>query len=143
MSKENDRLVIHTGIVQRVSGQQVSVLIQQNSACSSCSAAQLCNSSESQEKMIDAMNINGQILQVGDNVEIQGTVSQGLLATLLAYVVPLTLMIGVLFVLNAHAVSEAKAALWALFALIPYYLIIHLLQKRIARRLTFIVTEKK
>lgn len=143
MSKENDRLVIHTGIVQRISGQQVNVLIQQNSACSSCSAAQLCNSSESQEKMIDAMNINGQILQVGDNVEIQGTVSQGLLATLLAYVVPLALMIGVLFVLNAHAVSEAKAALWALFALIPYYLIIHLLQNRIARRLTFIVTEKK
>ncbi len=142
MSKNKANTISHTGIVKRVNGQQVSVLITQNSACSACEAAHLCHSAESQEKVIEAWAMDGNVPQIGQTVTIRGTVGQGMMAAVLAYGVPLVLVVSVLFVLNGQEIGETCAAMWALLSLIPYYGVLHLLQGRLARKLTFhVVTE--
>ncbi len=137
MTQRKENTISHTGVVKCVNGLQVSVLITQNSACSACAAAHLCHSAESQEKVIEAWVTEKNVPQVGQTVTIRGTVGQGMTAALLAYVLPLVLVVSTLFVLVACQVSEAGAAMWALLSLLPYYGLLYLLRGRLAQKLTF------
>ncbi len=137
MSQRKNNTIVHTGVVKSVNGLQVSVLITQSSACGACAAAHLCHSAESREKVIEAWATEGNVPRVGETVRICGTVGQGMTAALLAYVLPLVLVVSILFVLCACQMSEAKAALWALLSLLPYYGLLFLLRSRLAQKLTF------
>ncbi len=137
MRQRKNNTIVHTGVVKSVNGLQVSVLITQSSACSACAAAHLCHSAESREKVIEAWATEGNVPRVGEAVRICGTVSQGMTAILLAYVLPLVLVVSILFVLGACQMSEAKTALWALLSLLPYYGLLYLLRSRLAQKLTF------
>ncbi len=142
MTRKKTKIIYHEGVVKCVNGLQVSVLITQSSACSACAAAHLCHSSESREKVIEAWATEGDVPRVGQIVTIQGTVGQGMMAALFAYILPLVLVVGVLFVLNACQMSEAGAAVWTLLSLLPYCGLLYLLRGRLARKLTFqVVTE--
>ena len=82
----------HEGIVESIGAKSCLVRILQASACSSCSARQLCRSSESKEKVIEVKG-HYPTLQVGDNVTLIGSVRQRLRASVLAYVIPLIIML--------------------------------------------------
>ncbi len=137
MSRKGTNMISHMGVVKRVDGLQVRVLITQSSACSACAAAHLCHSAESREKVVEAWAAEGNVPQVGQTVTIRGTVGQGMTAALLAYVFPLVLVVSLLFALVACQMSEAGAAMWALLSLLPYYGLLYLLRGRLARKLTF------
>ncbi len=139
MSAKKANLITHVGVVEHVSMPRVSVRILQASACSSCGAARLCHSAESQEKVIEAWVTDGVAPEIGQTVRLEGTVGQGMLATVLAYVVPLALMMAVLFALTLNGVSEGVAALAAVGCLVPWYGLLWLLRGRLTRRLTFTV----
>lgn len=128
----------HDGIVESIGTGKVTVRILQASACSSCSARQLCRSSESKEKLIEVRG-NYPTLHVGDSVTLQGSVRQGLRASLLAYIVPLILMVAALFY-GTHLNGEAAGALAALLVLAIYYGVLYLLRDKIGKRFEFSIT---
>lgn len=125
----------HEGVVESIGADKCLVRILQASACSSCSARQLCRSSESKEKLIEVRG-NYPTLHVGDSVTLVGSVRQGLRASVLAYIVPLVLMVVALFV-GTHLAGEAAGALAALLALALYYGVLFLLRDRIGKRFEF------
>lgn len=128
----------HDGIVESIDAGKVTVRILQASACSSCSARQLCRSSESKEKLIEVRG-DYPTLHVGDSVTLQGSVRQGLRASLLAYIVPLILMVVALFY-GTHLNGEAAGALAALLVLAIYYGGLYLLRDKIGKRFEFSIT---
>lgn len=130
----------HEGIVESIGTNNCTVRIQQASACSSCSARQLCRSSESKEKLI---NITGHFptLQVGDSVVLIGSVRQGLRACILAYVVPLILMVAALFICT-RLYGEGIGALAALLVLTLYYCVLYILRYKLDRQFTFKIENK-
>ena len=128
----------HDGIVESIGAGKVTVRILQASACSSCSARQLCRSSESKEKLIEVRG-NYPTLHVGDSVTLQGSVRQGLRASLLAYIVPLILMVVALFY-GTHLNGEAAGALAALLVLAIYYGGLYLLRNKLGKQFEFSIT---
>ena len=110
--------ISHEGIVESIGTGSCRVRILQASACSSCSARQLCRSSESKEKLIEVRG-HYPTLQVGDSVTLTGSVRQGLRASVLAYIVPLILMVAALFACS-HLYGEGTGALAALLVLALY-----------------------
>ena len=128
----------HDGIVESIDAGKVTVRILQASACSSCSARQLCRSSESKEKLIEVRG-DYPTLHVGDSVTLQGSVRQGLRASLLAYIVPLILMVVALFY-GTHLNGEAAGALAALLVLAIYYGVLYLLRDKIGKQFEFSIT---
>lgn len=132
---DHKKTIKHEGIVENIGADLCTVRILQASACSSCSARQLCRSSESKEKVIEVKG-NYSILNVGDTVTLVGSVRQGLRASLLAYVVPLILMLASLFV-GAHIGGEAIGALSALAVLAVYYTLLYLLRNKIGKHFYF------
>lgn len=125
----------HEGIVESIGADNVSVRILQASACSSCSARGLCRSSESKEKLIDVRG-HYPTLEVGDSVTLQGSVRQGLRASVLAYVIPLILMTIALFI-GVRQGGEGIGALAALLVLVLYYGVLFLLRDRIEKKFEF------
>lgn len=128
----------HAGIVESVGAEGLSVRILQASACGSCSARQLCRSSESKEKLIEVRG-HYPTLRVGDSVVLEGSVRQGLRASILAYVAPLILMMTALFA-GTHFGGEGTGALAALMVPALYYGALYLLRGKLGKHFEFSLT---
>lgn len=125
----------HEGIVESIGAKSCLVRILQASACSSCSARQLCRSSESKEKVIEVKG-HYPTLQVGDNVTLIGSVRQGLRASVLAYVIPLIIMLVALFV-GTRLGGDGIGAIAALLFLAIYYGILFLFRDKLDKHFSF------
>ena len=125
----------HEGIVESIGTDGLTVRILQASACSSCDARKLCRSSENKEKLVEVKG-HYPTLQVGDQVTLCGSVRQGLRASVLAYVVPLILMLVALFA-GTRLWGEKLGALAALLALAIYYGVLFLLKDKLGKHFTF------
>ena len=127
----------HLGRVEHVTKDVVTVRILQASACSGCSAAKLCQSSETKEKLVNIRTRNFQQYEVGQDVMIEGSVKQGLRATLWAYVLPLALVVLVLVVAACTGMNDALAALCSLGVLVVYYIIMYSMRNTFEKKFTF------
>ena len=125
----------HEGIVESIGAKSCLVRILQASACSSCSARQLCRSSESKEKVIEVKG-HYPTLQVGDNVTLIGSVRQGLRASVLAYVIPLIIMLVALYV-GTRLGGDGIGALASLLFLAIYYGILFLFRDKLDKQFSF------
>ncbi len=130
-------LVAHEGVVTSVKGREVEVLIRQTPACEACAAASLCHAAEGRRAVVSATCPAGEMPKTGDRVVLEGTVGQGLRATVWAYVVPLVLLVGVLGAGVALLHNEGAAALLAIAVVAVYYVALHFAGKQLLRRLSF------
>ena len=130
-------LIRHEGIVESIGADSLTVRILQASACSSCEARKLCRSSESKEKLVEVKG-HYPTLRVGESVTLCGSVRGGLRASVLAYVIPLILMLVALF-FGTNLWGEKAGALAALLALALYYVVLFLLRDRLGKEFEFIV----
>lgn len=141
-NKMDDKETIkHEGIVESVGTESCSVLILQASACSSCEARKLCRSSESKEKVIEVRG-HYPTLHVGDSVTLVGSVRQGLRASVIAYVVPLVLMVAALFAVS-RLYGEGIGALAALLVLALYYGVLYLFRDKLGKEFAFEIVNSK
>jgi sigma-E factor negative regulatory protein RseC len=129
----------HLGVVEKVDGSHVTVRIVQTSACSSCSAKGLCNASESKEKLIDVYH-NQVSCQIGEQVVVCGTTSMGMRAVLLAFGLPVLILLLALFVTMRITDGDALfSALLGLGTMVPYYLIIYVCKDKLNRTFSFTI----
>ena len=129
----------HLGVVEKVDGSHVTVRIVQTSACSSCSAKGLCNASESKEKLIDVYH-NQVSCQIGEQVVVCGTTSMGMRAVLLAFGLPVLILLLALFVTMRITDGDALfSALVGLGTMVPYYLIIYVCKDKLNRTFSFMI----
>lgn len=131
----------HSGFVTRVEGKNIQVQIIQMSACSSCHAKGACSAADMDEKFVDVESADD-TLRIGDMVNIVGESSTGLLAVLLAFVIPFMLILTSLFVLRDIVPNEAVSGTVSLALLIPYYIILSLFNKKLKRKLQFRIEKK-
>ncbi|HRR62411.1 MAG TPA: SoxR reducing system RseC family protein [Paludibacteraceae bacterium] len=126
----------HSGIVEQIDGDQIKVLIMQQSACSECHAKSLCSIADKKEKIIEVIS-SDPTLKVGDKVIIYGESSIGLQAVLLAFIIPFVLIFLALFIFQHFIENELIAGILAILVLVPYYLILFLSNKRLNKKFQF------
>ena len=132
-------IIKHRGIVEKVDGSHVVVRIVQTSACAACSAKGLCNASESKEKRIDVYQVE-ETYQVGEEVVLCGTASMGMQAVILAFGIPVLLLLVALFVSMRLSDGDALfSALVSLIAIVPYYIVIYLCKEKLNKTFTFTI----
>lgn len=136
------RMVYHDGIVVGVSGNHVRVKIISKSACAGCHAKNVCNASEMDEKMIDAVAGSGQSFQTGETVTLVMEERLGWIAIFYAFGLPFIVMIAILILFSALGHSETIAALAGLASLLPYYLLLYLFRKKVEKDFLFRVERK-
>ena len=129
--------ITHSGVVDSVEDGCVHVRIVQTSACAACKVASYCNASESKEKMIDVYCDNVAAYKVGQQVIVSTSGQVAAKALLWAFGVPFVLLMVVLVLVLLLTGNEGWAALGALVALVPYYIILWLLRDKMREQLAF------
>ncbi|HHX31489.1 MAG TPA: SoxR reducing system RseC family protein [Bacteroidales bacterium] len=130
-------MIEHEGIIEKVKGNNITVRILQKSACSDCHARAACMASDSKEKLVDIRDYTG-MYQENESVIIEGKKSIGYKAVFWAFVLPLLFLILVLVLsLTLWNLSDTKAALASLVALIPYYCVLYFFRNRMANSFRF------
>ena len=127
----------HCGIVERVEDDCVHVRIVQTSACAACKVASYCNAAESKEKIIDVFCNSVAEYSVGQQVVVSTSGQVAAKALLWAFGVPFVLLMTVLVLVLLLTGNEGWAALSALVALIPYYIILWLFRDKMREQLAF------
>ncbi len=128
-------LIDHSGIVQKIDNNSVTVLISASSACAGCQAEGSCNMSGKEDKIIDVAGKYD--YKPGDDVTVLMKQSMGYKALFLAYLLPLILVISLLLILLLFNVSEAIAGVTSIAVLIPFYIILFLIRNKISEKFTF------
>ena len=129
----------HQGIVENINGSHLQVRIIQTSACASCSIKGHCSSADTKEKLVDVTNDSETAYQPGDRVWVIGELSMGVMAVLLAFVLPFFVLIFSLFIFMAIWNDELSSALCSLALLIPYYYILWLNKSSLGKKFSFSV----
>lgn len=129
----------HEGSVESVDGEHIRVRIVQQSACAACKVAAHCAASEKKEKVVDVYHYTGKVLKVGDAVVVSTSDRSAGQALLLAFGLPLVVVLGMLFGLQAAGMDEGLSAAAAIASLPPYYLGLWLFRRRIERSITFTI----
>ena len=135
-------IIKHRGIVEKIDGSHIVVRIVQTSACSACSAKGLCNASESKEKQIDVYEVNP-AYRIGEEVILCGTTSMGMKAVLLAFGIPVFLLLVALFVTMRVTDGDALlSAIVALVAVVLYYAVLYLMKDKMNRTFSFVIEKQ-
>ena len=127
--KETDQ---RPGIVTAISPGEVTVQIQQQSACSQCHARDWCVSTECKDRYLQ-LKTHGRSFSIG----VVARTSVGRLAVLLAFVLPLLLLVAAVALgQSLLQLSEGGSVALALGVLTLYYLLLYSQRQRLGRRLT-------
>ena len=126
------------GIVTSASNRQLDITLTCPSACSHCEAKSHCGFSESQEKKITIECDEWQRFQKGDPVTVTLRESQGLLAVLIAYILPTVLGL-VIFFLTYGPWGELASALATLSFFGVYLLVLRLMRNKLQHRFEYSV----
>jgi sigma-E factor negative regulatory protein RseC len=131
-------VIRHAGIIERIDEGCVKVRILQTSACASCKVAERCGASESKEKIVDVRcDTSSCHWAVGQPVTVTTSNGAAHMALVLGFGLPLLIMMVVLVVVLWMNYDEGTAALASLLVLVPYYLILWVLQDRISKGISF------
>lgn len=132
-------MIEHEGIVEQINGNHITVRILQQSACSACHAKGACMAADSKEKLVDVNDYSGQF-RLHERVIIQGKESMGYKAVLWAFVIPLIILVAmVVLATSVWHFGEIQAAITAILALTPYYLLLFLLRNKMANSFQFTI----
>lgn len=135
-------IIKHRGRVEKVEGSHVVVRIVQTSACSACSIKGHCNASESKEKLIDVFEVNASY-QIGEEVVLLGTTSMGMQAVLLAFGVPLVILIVALGVtMHLTDGNALVSSLVGLLSIVPYYFAIYFSKDKLKKTFSFTIEKQ-
>ena len=130
-------IVTHDGIVESIGDGMVRVRIVQTSACAACKVAGHCNAAEAKEKLVDVYTAEYNRWKVGDAVKVAASQQMATRALLLAFGLPLLVLLTVLLVVLWLTGREGLAALCGLGALLPYYGVLWCFRGRLQQRLAF------
>lgn len=136
------KYIEHEGIiVAHTAPHKYAVKIVQQSACATCKAASLCTVAESKEKIIDA-ETDDTTLSISDNVIVYARTTMGYKALVLAIIIPLFIAIGTLLIVSQFITNELTTGLLTLCVLIPYYIVLWLMRKRLEQQFIFYIKQK-
>mgnify|MGYP003289261010 FL=1 len=121
----------HQGVIETIEGSHIQVRILQTSACASCSIKGHCTSVDVDEKLIDIHTSDAHTYQVGESVWVMGALSMGMKAVLLAFVLPLVILVAALFILMNVLEDELLAVAGSIVCLSVYYILLRLLFKSV------------
>lgn len=130
------------GIVKNINNNEITVEIQSCSACSSCMIKNYCSTSESKQKEITIKNEDAHKYKTGEAVLITIDTKQAVKSIILAYVIPLILVVSTIVGMTAYNKNEIIAGICGIIILIPYYFGLFLAKNKLKSDFEFKISKK-
>ena len=131
------------GIVIKKQEDKLVVKIEQKSTCSSCHARGACTSLDKKDKEIEIKSKDTANYNIGDEVIITISTKLGMKAVLIAFVLPLILIVIALFLsIKIFSLSQSLSALISLVVLSAYYFFLYKQNLFLSKQFNFTIKEK-
>lgn len=134
--------ICREGIIRAINGDEISVEIIVSSACSGCHAKSICIPSDRRKEVITVKNTRYEEYQVGETVELLLETSAGNKAVILAYVLPLLVLLVMLFGCYALTGKELLSVGVGVLGVVIYYLILKSAGKSVEKGMEFGIRKK-
>ena len=131
--------VSHEGVITKITDDELEIKILAQSACAACHAKSACGMSEQSEKTLTLPRPEGRDFQLFQKVNVKMSIGQGNKAAVLAYLIPILLLLAVLLACLGLGLSEGLSALISIVALIPYYIVLYLRRDKLKKKFEYIV----
>ena len=138
MSNEHES-ISHEGIVTKITDDELEIKILAQSACAACHAKSACGMGEQAEKILTVPRPKGKGFSLNQKVTVKMAIGQGNKAAVLAYLIPIALLLAVLFTCLGIGLSEGLSALFGILALIPYYIVLYLQRDKLKQKFEYSV----
>lgn len=133
----NQETISHEGVVTKITDEELEIKIVSQSACAACHAKSACGMGEQAEKILTVPRPKDQDFSLMQKVNVTMAIGQGNKAAVLAYLIPIVLLLAVLFICLGVGLSEGLSALISIAVLIPYYTILYLQRDKLRRRFEY------
>mgnify|MGYP003434662035 FL=1 len=131
------------GIVIKKQEDKVIVKIEQKSTCSSCHARGACTSLDKKDKEIEIKTKDVENYNIGDEVIITISTKLGMKAVLIAFVLPLILLVIALFLsIKLFSLTQSLSALVSLLVVAAYYFFLYKQNLFLSKEFNFLIKEK-
>ncbi len=133
----NQETISHEGIITKISDNELEIKILAQSACALCHAKSACGMGEQTEKILTVPRPEGKEFTLMQNVNVIMSIGQGNKAAVLAYLIPIVLLLAVLFICLGLGLGEGLSALISIVALIPYYIVLYMQRDKLRKRFEY------
>jgi len=134
---KNTESISHEGIVTKITDDELEIKILAQSACAACHAKSACGMGEQAEKILTVPRPKGKEFTLNQKVNVTMAIGQGNKAAVLAYLLPIILLLAVLFTCLGLGLSEGLSALLGIVALIPYYITLYLRRDKLKQKFEY------
>jgi len=129
------------GIVKKVKGDYVDVLITVSSACSACHAKSFCIPSENRDVVLPTKNRENAVFSEGEKVSVEMEQKLGGKALRIGYFYPFVILMAILMAIYKLSQNELLAAFSAFVGVALYYFFLYLSnrKKKMERKFVFYI----
>ncbi len=131
-----------TGIIKNIINNELIIEIMSCSACSTCAVKNYCNGAEAKQKEIIVKNKEADKFNVGEEVVVEIDEQQAIKSIIIAYVIPLILMISTIIGVISYQQDEIIGGICGIIVLIPYYFGLFLAKDKMKSGFEFKVSKK-
>ena len=137
LTMNTQETISHEGIVTKVTDDELEIKILAQSACAACHAKSACGMGEQAEKILTVPRPKGKDFVLNQKVNVKMAIGQGNKAAVLAYLIPIILLLAVLFVCLGLGLDDGPSALISIIALIPYYIVLYLRRDKLKQKFEY------
>ena len=132
-----EETISHEGVITKIGDDTLEIKIVAQSACAACHAKSACTMSDQAEKVLIIPKPEGQNFHLFQKVKVVMAVGQGNKAAILAYLVPILVLLAALFMCLGLGLSEGLSALLSIVALIPYYIVLYSQRDKLKKKFEY------
>ena len=136
---KNTETISHEGVVTKITDDELEIKILAQSACAACHAKSACGMGGQAEKILTVPRPKNRAFDLNQRVNVRMAIGQGNKAAILAYLIPIVLLLAVLFACLGLGLNEGLAALISIVALVPYYIVLYLKRDQLKKRFEYTI----
>lgn len=136
---KNEETISHEGIVTKITDDELEIKILAQSACAACHAKSACGMGEQAEKTLTVPKPKDKEFALNQKVNVRMAIGQGNKAAVLAYLLPIILLLAVLFVCIGLGLGEGLSAIISFISLVPYYIVLYLRRDKLKRQFEYTI----
>ena len=136
---KNEETISHEGIVTNITDDELEIKILAQSACAACHAKSACGMGEQAEKTLTVPKPKDKEFALNQKVNVRMAIGQGNKAAVLAYLLPIILLLAVLFVCIGLGLGEGLSAIISFISLVPYYIVLYLRRDKLKRQFEYTI----
>ena len=121
----------------KITDEELEIKILAQSACAACHAKSACGMGEQAEKILTVPRPKGKDFTLNQKVNVRMAIGQGNKAAILAYLIPIILLLAVLFACLGLGINEGLAALISIVAIVPYYIVLYLKRDKLKQKFEY------